>query len=113
MSNEDQAFTSCCSTSPATEASAAEEPVSDGSSCCGTTGAENHAADSGHRENLLVEGSDDVTTCPVMVGNPVNKQDAEEKDLFRDFDGQRYWLCCPGCGPTFDSDPAKYAANMA
>lgn len=70
MSNEDQAPTSCCSTSP--------------------------AADSGHRENLLVEGSDGMTTCPVMVGNPVNKQDAEEKGLFRDYDGQRYWLCCPG-----------------
>src|SRR5699024_8910012 len=93
---------------------AAEEPVSDGSSCGGMIGAENPAADSGHRDNLLVEGSDDdMTTCPVMVGNPVNKQDAEEKGLFRDYYGQRFWLCCPGCGPTFDSDPAKYAANMA
>ncbi|GAA1506783.1 MULTISPECIES: hypothetical protein [Brevibacterium] len=114
MSNEDQASTSCCSTSPAAKASAAEEPVSDGSSCGGMIGAENPAADSGHRDNLLVEGSDDdMTTCPVMVGNPVNKQDAEEKGLFRDYYGQRFWLCCPGCGPTFDSDPAKYAANMA
>lgn len=50
MSNEDQVPTSCCSTSPAVEASVAEEAVSAGSSCC---------------------------------------------------------------GPTFDSDPAKYAANMA
>jgi YHS domain-containing protein len=33
--------------------------------------------------------------------------------LFRDHDGQRYYFCCAGCGPAFDSDPAKYAANMA
>src|SRR5699024_1279677 len=145
--------TSCCSTSPAAKASAAEEPDSDGSSCGGMIGAENPAADSGHRDNLLVEGSDDdMTTCPAMVGNPVNKQDAEEQGLFRDYYAQRswlscpgcgptrasvmvadpvnkqdaeeaglcrddcaqrFWLCCPGCGPTFDSDPAKYAANMA
>src|SRR5699024_6562991 len=44
MSNEDQASTSCCSTSPAAKASAAEEPVSDGSSCGGMIGAENPAA---------------------------------------------------------------------
>ena len=81
-------------------------------SCCSTSSAANPAVDAEGRENLL-SGSDDMTTCPVMVGNPVNKQDAEEKGLFRDYDGQRYWLCCAGCGPTFDSDPAKYAANMA
>ncbi|GAB3709888.1 hypothetical protein [Mariniluteicoccus flavus] len=113
MSNEHQNSDSCCSTSSAPEASSPKAPISAGSSCCGTAGTENPAADFGHRENLLVQGSDATTTCPVMVGNPVNKQDAEEKGLFRDYDGQRYWLCCPGCGPTFDSDPAKYAANMA
>lgn len=53
-----------------------------------------------------------MTTCPVMVGNPVNKHDAEEISLFRDYNRQRYWLCCPGCGPTFDSGPATYAATM-
>ena len=78
------------------------------------TAATTSAPAPGGRENLLdAAGGADMTTCPVMVGNPVNKQDAEEKGLFRDYDGQRYWLCCAGCGPTFDSDPAKYAANMA
>lgn len=48
-----------------------------------------------------------------MVGNPVSKKAAEAQGLFRDYEGQRYWLCCAGCGPTFDSDPAKYAANIA
>ena len=113
MSNEHQTPTSCCSTSPAPGASADEEPVSTESSCCGTASQRSPEVEAGHRENLIVEGGNDMTTCPVMVGNPVSKKAAEEKGLFRDYDGQRYWLCCPGCGPTFDSDPAKYAANMA
>lgn len=82
-------------------------------SCCGTTSAANPAADSSGRENLLAGGGEDTTTCPVMVGTPVVKAVAEAQGLFRDFEGQRYWFCCAGCGPAFDSDPAKYAANMA
>jgi len=81
------------------------------SSCCSTSNANPAAAGNG-RENLLA-GSDDMTTCPVMVGSPVNKQKAVDAGLFRDFDGERYYFCCAGCGPAFDSDPAKFAANMA
>ncbi|GAA1748047.1 hypothetical protein GCM10009794_11380 [Rothia terrae] len=54
-----------------------------------------------------------MTTCPVMVGTPVSKKTAEAAGLYRDFKGERYYFCCAGCGPAFDSDPAKYAANMA
>ncbi|CAM3219232.1 YHS domain-containing protein [Prescottella defluvii] len=72
------------------------------SSCCSTTVPSPAAAD-----------ADDMTTCPVMVGTPVSKKAAEAAGLVRDFEGQRYYLCCPGCGPAFDSDPARYAANMA
>ncbi|CAM3812660.1 heavy metal translocating P-type ATPase [Tsukamurella ocularis] len=57
--------------------------------------------------------SDEKTTCPVMVGNPVVKSAAEERGLFRDYDGERYFFCCPSCAPKFDADPAKYAANVA
>ena len=48
--------------------------------------------------------------CPVMPGSTVNKAEAEAAGLVRDHDGQRYWLCCAGCGPRFDADPARYAA---
>jgi YHS domain-containing protein len=48
--------------------------------------------------------------CPVMIGSTVVKADAEAAGLFRDYNGQRYWLCCSACGPLFDADPAKYAA---
>jgi YHS domain-containing protein len=47
--------------------------------------------------------------CPVMKGRTVVKADAEAAGLFRDYQGQRYWLCCKGCGPRFDADPARYA----
>ncbi len=50
-----------------------------------------------------------IAYCPVMAGTPVVKAEAEAKGLFRDYGGERYWLCCAGCGPAFDAEPAKYA----
>ncbi|GAA1800635.1 YHS domain-containing protein [Agromyces neolithicus] len=82
------------------------------SSCCSTS-APNPAAAGNGQENLLGGMSDDMTTCPVMVGSPVSKNAAEATGLYRDFEGERYYFCCAGCGPAFDSDPAGYAANMA
>lgn len=85
------------------------------SSCCSTSASNiNPAVTSNGRENLMAgSSSDDMTTCPVMVGSPVSKSAAEAVGLYRDYDGERYYFCCGGCGPAFDSDPAKYAANMA
>ncbi|ABM10459.1 MULTISPECIES: YHS domain-containing protein [Micrococcaceae] len=54
---------------------------------------------------------DATAECPVMAGTPVIKADAESKGLFRDYDGQRYWFCCAGCGPKFDADPARYVTT--
>ena len=82
------------------------------SSCC-STNETNPAVENGGRENLLGGGADDMTTYPVMVGTPVSKKTAEAAGLYRDFEDERYYFCCAGCGPAFDSDPAKYAANMA
>lgn len=52
----------------------------------------------------------EVARCPVIAGNQVIKTDAEAKGLYRDYEDQRYWLCCASCGPAFDADPAKYSA---
>lgn len=60
-------------------------------------------------EDLASARSDDVTQCPVMVGTPVIKSQAEAAGLFRDYHGQRYWLCCNICGPLFDAAPERYA----
>lgn len=94
MTNDLQATASCCSTNTS---ATAPNPA---------------AADNGH-QNLLGGGSDDLTTCPVMVGSTVSKRAAEAAGLYRDHEGERYYFCCAGCGPAFDSNPAKYAANMA
>lgn len=51
----------------------------------------------------------DLAQCPVMKGRTVVKADAEAAGLFRDYQGQRYWLCCPPCLPRFDAEPSKYA----
>jgi YHS domain-containing protein len=40
-------------------------------------------------------------TCPVM-GKEINK------DIYRDYKGQRIYFCCPMCPPEFDKDPEKY-----
>lgn len=61
-------------------------------------------------ESLASVGADEITECPVMVGTAVIKSEAEEAGLSRDYNGQRYWLCCASCGPLFDADPERYVA---
>ncbi|WP_019200638.1 heavy metal translocating P-type ATPase [Tsukamurella sp. 1534] len=94
---------------------ATESPRGNTMSCCGnhdTAPVEASTAEDPTGE--AVAGKDaDATTCPVMVGNPVVKSTAEAAGLFRDFEGERFYFCCPGCAPKFDADPARYAANAA
>ncbi|TLP93050.1 YHS domain-containing protein [Nesterenkonia salmonea] len=69
---------------------------------------------SGHASNAedpTTADSAEVTDCLVMPGNPVIKSQAEEAGLYRDYNGQRYWLCCATCGPLFDADPERYAST--
>ncbi|GAA2174877.1 hypothetical protein GCM10009846_22520 [Agrococcus versicolor] len=63
----------------------------------------------GHGPSHSTAGAD-VAECPVMPGSFIAKQDAEAAGLVRDYEGTRYYLCCAGCGPKFDADPARYAA---
>lgn len=78
-----------------------DHPTPPASSCIG------HASASASPDQ---HDSADLAPCPVMEGSSVVKQSAEEAGLFRDHEGQRYWLCCAACGPLFDADPARYAA---
>lgn len=50
-----------------------------------------------------------ATHCAVMTSEEVDPQEAEVKGLFRDYEGKRYYMCCPGCLTKFDADPAEYA----
>ncbi|WP_369372437.1 hypothetical protein AB1046_03615 [Promicromonospora sp. Populi] len=69
-----------------------------------------HTAGTGdHGLDLLGPPADEIAECPVMRGSTVVKADAEAKGLFRDYEGQRYWLCCAACEAPFDADPARYA----
>jgi YHS domain-containing protein len=46
------------------------------------------------------------TVCPVM-GGKINK------DLYIDYQGQRIYLCCPGCKQAFLKEPEKYMKVLA
>lgn len=46
------------------------------------------------------------TTCPIMVGNPI------DKDLFVEHEGKKVYFCCKGCIAVFQADPAKYIAKL-
>ncbi len=45
-------------------------------------------------------------TCPVMAGNPINK------DLYVDHNGRRVYFCCQMCVGKFKKDPAKYVKKL-
>ena len=44
-----------------------------------------------------------------MTSMEVDPKKAQEAGLFRDYEGKRYYFCCPGCVSEFDANPAKYA----
>jgi magnesium-transporting ATPase (P-type)/YHS domain-containing protein len=62
-----------------------------------------------HHHHEPPAGATNLVTCPVMPGNQVDPAWAEQRGLFRDYQGSRYWFCCAECGPLFDADPARYA----
>lgn len=47
------------------------------------------------------------STCPIM-GSPVDKKEAEEEGLTREYKGKKYYFCCEGCPEKFDRDPESY-----
>ncbi len=46
--------------------------------------------------------------CPVMGNMAV----VTEKTTFSDYDGQRYYFCCPNCKPEFEKNPEKYLSKL-
>ena len=45
-------------------------------------------------------------TCPVMVGNPI------DKNVFVEYKGKKVYFCCPDCKAKFNADPEKYIARL-
>ncbi len=46
------------------------------------------------------------TTCPIMDGNPINK------NIFTEYKGQKVYFCCTGCEDKFKADPEKYISKL-
>ena len=46
--------------------------------------------------------------CPVLGNMGVVAADTK----YSDFDGKRYYFCCPACLPKFEADPAKYVKAL-
>ncbi len=46
------------------------------------------------------------TTCPVMVGNPI------DPSLHVDYEGQRVYFCCKNCMRMFSENPEQYLNNL-
>jgi YHS domain-containing protein len=46
------------------------------------------------------------TTCPVMEGNPINKE------LFVEYKGKKVYFCCSACISEFNKDPEKYVSKL-
>lgn len=68
-----------------------------------------HAAD-GHHHHAAEGAPEAIAECPVMPGTTVNRAEAEELGLVREYEGTRYYLCCESCAALWDSEPARYAA---
>jgi len=46
------------------------------------------------------------TTCPVIDGNPI------DKNVFTEYKGKKVYFCCQDCVAKFKAEPEKYAANL-
>jgi YHS domain-containing protein len=46
------------------------------------------------------------TTCPVMDGNPI------DKNVFVEYKGKKVYFCCNECKAKFEADPERYIANL-
>ncbi len=50
--------------------------------------------------------------CPIM-GGTVDKKEAEEKGLVREYKGVKYYFCCEGCPEKFDKSPESYIGKTS
>ena len=46
-----------------------------------------------------------------VAGDLLDTRIAEEKGLTAEYEGKKYYFCCPPCKPAFLANPAKYAGG--
>lgn len=53
-----------------------------------------------------VADATEQTTCPVMEGNPI------DKNIFVEYKGKKVYFCCAACPDVFNKDPEKYIKKL-
>ena len=70
---------------------------------------ENKKAFDADPKKFAVAPKTEALTCPIS-GKAMTYASA---DNFVDYNGVRYYTCCPMCTPTLKADPSKFAASVA
>ena len=71
-----------------------------------TAQAEKTAADAQKTAETAVAAVTEQTTCPVMEGNPI------DKNVFVEYKGKKVYFCCDDCKAVFEKDPEKYISKL-
>lgn len=64
------------------------------------------AAEAQKMAEATVASATEQTTCPVMEGNPINKE------IFVEYKGKKVYFCCQACPPEFNKNPEKYVSKL-
>lgn len=65
-----------------------------------------------HHDNQVADiPAERAAVCPV-TGDAIDTREAEKLGHFRDYNGQRIYLCCGTCVKLFDEDPQKYTPAL-
>lgn len=65
-----------------------------------------HAGYSSDQQAAAMPAEMMQTTCPVMEGNPI------DKDVFVEYKGKRVYFCCRGCDKKFMENPEQYLDKL-
>lgn len=64
------------------------------------------AAEAQKTADATVAAATEQTTCPVMEGNPI------DKNIFVEYKGKKVYFCCQACPDVFNKDPEKYITKL-
>jgi YHS domain-containing protein len=64
------------------------------------------AADAQKTAEKTVAAATEQTVCPVMAGNPI------DKNVFVEYKGKKVYFCCESCKADFNKDPEKYIKDL-
>jgi YHS domain-containing protein len=71
-----------------------------------TAQAKQTAADAQKTAGAAVAVATEQTVCPVMAGNPI------DKNVFVEYKGKKVYFCCESCKADFGKDPEKYIKDL-